>query len=215
MNKLFVFMGIEKAQDMFSPYIPNLVTSVIIDIHNDNNLDIVTRELKQSLGEEYEVMGWNEILTEMVQQIQSDNAGGIIMLAILYLIVAFGILGTVMMMTMERRKEFAIMVSVGMQRLKLAVVVIIETILIGLLGVVMGIIAGIPALNYLFLHPIPLTGDTAEMMLEYNLDPIMPFAIDNFIYTNQGITVLILALLAALYPLVFVFRFKILKALRS
>ena len=116
MNNLFVFMGIENAQEMFSPYFPQLVTSIIIDIKNDNKLDKVKNELSQRLGDNYEVMGWNEILKEMVQQIQSDNGGGIIMLAILYLIVAFGIIGTVMMITMERRKEFAILVSVGMRR---------------------------------------------------------------------------------------------------
>ena len=155
------------------------------------------------------------MLPEIVQQIEGDNIGGIIMLAILYLIVAFGIFGTVLMMTMERRKEFAIMIAVGMHRWKLAIVVCIETIMIGLMGVASGMIACFPFLKYLYHNPIPLKGEMADMMLEFNIEPIMPFSLETFIFTNQGVTILILACLAAIYPIVFVIRFKILKAMRS
>jgi hypothetical protein len=40
--------------------------------------------------------------SEIVQQIQTDNIGGQIMLGILHLIVGFGIFGTIVMMTNER-----------------------------------------------------------------------------------------------------------------
>lgn len=215
LNNLMAYMSLSTVQETFSPYHPGLISSLTIDLENDDDLEEEAEKLNILLGTNYEVMSWEKMLPEIVQQIDGDNVGGIIMLAILYLIVAFGILGTVLMMTMERRKEFAIMVAVGMHRSKLAVVVCIETIFIGFMGVVAGIIASLPMLKYLYHNPIPLTGETAEMMLEYNIEPVMPFSLELFIFTSQGMTILILAFLAALYPIVFVNRFKILKAMRS
>lgn len=208
-------MSLSKVQEVFAPYHPNLISALVIDLNNNKDLDEEAKEIHKLLGSKYEVMSWSTMLPEIVQQIEGDNVGGIIMLAILYLIVAFGIFGTVLMMTMERKKEFAIMVAVGMHREKLAIVVCIETIMIGLMGVFSGIIACFPFLKYLYHNPIPLTGETADMMLEFNIEPIMPFSLETFIFTNQGMTILILATLAALYPIVFVIRFKILKAMRS
>ena len=215
LNNLMAYMSLGKVQEVFAPYHPGLISALVIDLKNKNNLEAEANTLNKLIGSNYEVMPWTTMLPEVVQQIDGDNVGGIIMLAILYIIVAFGIFGTILMMTMERRKEFAIMVAVGMHRSKLAIVVCIETIIIGLLGIASGIIASLPFLQYLYYHPIPLTGDTAEMMLEYNMEPVMPFSLEMFIFTNQGITILSLALITAIYPIVFVNRFKILKAMRS
>lgn len=215
LNNFIAYMSLSNVQEVFAPYHPGLVSSLVIDLKNDKNLELEAEEINSLLGSKYEVMPWTIMLAEIVQQIEGDNVGGLIMLAILYLIVAFGIFGTVLMMTMERRKEFAIMVAVGMHRGKLAIVVCFETLMIGLMGVVSGIIASLPLLQYLNRNPIPLKGEAAEMMLEFNIEPIMPFSLELFIFSNQGITILILAFITALYPIIYVNRFKILKAMRS
>ncbi|MFN8135626.1 MAG: hypothetical protein U0Z17_10545 [Bacteroidales bacterium] len=59
-------------------------------------------------------MPWQEMLVELVQYIKSDNASGLIMLAILYSRWA-GVFGTVVMMTSERTREFGIMIAIGMK----------------------------------------------------------------------------------------------------
>ncbi len=216
LNNYIAYMSLKKVQAEFSPYHDNLVSALVIDLKNDNDLKLEAKKIKASIGSNYEVMEWDVMLPEVKQQIQGDNVGGIIMLGILYLIVAFGILGTVLMMTIERKKEFAIMAAVGMHRLKLGFVVFFETIFIGLLGVVSGIIVGIPILTYLNYNPIPLHGEEmAEMMLEFNMEPVLPFSLNSSIFSNQGIIILILASLAAIYPVAYVFFFRILKAMRS
>lgn len=215
LNNLLAYMSLSKVQETFAPYHPGLVSALVLEVDDDKDLALTANEINATIGTNYEVMPWTVMQPEVVQQIAGDNVGGIIMLAILYLVVAFGILGTILMMTMERRKEFAIMVAVGMHRGKLAIVVCIETIFIGLLGIVSGILVSLPFLQYLYYNPIPITGETAELMLEFNQEPVMPFSLETTIFTNQGITILVLALLTAIYPIVFVNRFKILKAMRS
>ena len=60
------------------------------------------------------------------------------MIAVLYLLIGFGIFGTIMMMVAERKREMGVMVAIGMQKTKLASILFFETIYIGLIGVLAG-----------------------------------------------------------------------------
>lgn len=215
LNNFIAYLSIKKVQKEFAPYHPNLISALVVDLHDGEELNEKAAEINELIGSKYEVMEWQKMLPDVVQQIEGDDIGGVVMLAILYIIVAFGILGTVLMMTMERRKEFAIMVAVGMHRWRLAIVVFFETIFIGILGVISGILVSLPFLNYLYKNPIPMAGEMANMMLEFNMEPEIPFSLEPYIFTNQGIAIFVLAAIAALYPVVFAIRFRILKAMRS
>ena len=215
LNNLMLYMHLDQAQETFSPYHPELISALVVELKEVDDLSLEARRINDLIGYNYIVMSWEEMLTEIVQQIEGDNAGGIVMLGILYLIVAFGIFSTVLMMTAERKREFAIMVAVGLNRGKLAIITLIETVMIALLGVGSGILVSIPFLQFLYYNPIPLTGEMADMMLEHNYEPIMPFSIEYQIFTNQGIIVLAVAFFTSLYPIIFVNRFKLLKAMRK
>ncbi|MEN8193660.1 MAG: FtsX-like permease family protein [Bacteroidota bacterium] len=213
MNSQLVYMNLNTGQDFYAAY--SRVTSYSIMINDPEELDNIAADISDKIGDEYEVMTWEELNEEMVQAIQSDNIGGIIMLGILYIVIAFGVFGTVMMMTMERRKEFAIMVAVGMQKTKLFAIVFIETLMIGAVAIIISIITSLPLLTYLHKNPIPLEGELKEAMLQFGMDPIWPFSVDASIFTNQTITIIFIAILAILYPLSKILKLDILKSMRS
>lgn len=211
-NGSLIFMTLENAQYTFSPYVPNLVTSIAIDLKDKDEMEETRAQIQSLISDKYDVMLWGEMMVEIVQSIQSDNVSGIIMLGILYMIVGFGLLGTVLMMTMERRREMAVMISVGLQRSRLAIILVIESVVLAILGVIIGILISYPFVYYLYLHPIPLEDELAEMMATYNMEPVIPFSIDFSIFYNQALVIFILALLIALYPLVTAFRLKLIQA---
>jgi ABC-type antimicrobial peptide transport system permease subunit len=110
------------------------------------------------------------------------------------MIIAFGIFGTVLMMMMERRKEFGVIVAIGMQKYKLSYVLILETVLLGLVGVISGIAVSIPITWYFIFHPIPFTGQAAETMLQMGFEPVMSFSMTPSVFYNQAVTILIFIL---------------------
>jgi len=211
-NSSLIFMTLENAQNTFSPYVPNLVTSIAIDLEDKEKMEETRAQIQSQISDKYDVMLWGEMMVEIVQGIQSDNVSGIIMLGILYMIVGFGLLGTVLMMTMERKREMAVMISVGLQRSRLAIILVMESVVLAILGVIIGILISYPFVFYLYLHPIPLEDELAEMMATYNMEPVIPFSMDFSIFYNQALVIFILALLIALYPLVTAFRLKLIKA---
>ncbi len=213
LNKQLVLMPLKEAQYYYAS--ENRLTSLSIMLKDPEELDKTLTYLKSKLGNKYEVMPWQEMNKEMVQAIESDNIGGIIMLAILYMVIGFGVFGTVMMMTMERKKEFAVMIAVGMQKSKILLMVIYETVLLGILAILLGIVFTYPVLLYLHYNPIPLSGEIAESMKLFGAEPILPFSIKPDIFINQTISVIIIAFVAVFYPLSVILKFNVLKAMRS
>lgn len=213
LDRTVVYMNITKCQELFSA--PDRLTSIVIMVKSNKEMPGIKNELISSLGSNYEVMDWKEINTILMKQIDSDRASGMIIKGVLYMIIAFGIFGTVLMMMLERRKEFGVIIAIGMQKFKLSYVLILETILLGLVGVIAGIAVSIPITWYFTLHPIPFTGQAAETMLQMGFEPIMSFSMVPSVYYNQGITILIFTLIIGLYPLLNINRLKINKALHS
>ncbi len=159
-------------------------------------------------------MTWTEMSPEIEQQIQSDRVSGIFMIAILYMIIAFGVFGTVLMMTEERKREYAIMIAIGTQKTKLMVISIYETILMNFLAILLGIALSIPIVYYFHFNPIRLTGESADAMLKFGMEPIMPTLISIRIFLNQTMVVLAIVVAASSYPLVAVFKMSVIKSLR-
>lgn len=213
LNKQLIVMPLAEAQYYYAT--ENRLTSLSLMLTDAENITETVTFLKNNLPDDYEVMAWDEMNPDLVQAIESDNIGGIFMLGILYTVIGFGVFGTIMMMTMERKKEFAVLVSVGMQKTKLLLVVIFETILIGIVAIVLGLIAAYPVLLYLYHNPLPLTGDLAASMEIFGIEPILPFSVKPGIFLNQALTVIGIAIVAVAYPLSVILKFDVMKALRS
>jgi ABC-type lipoprotein release transport system permease subunit len=213
LDRSLVCMDIKNCQELFSAR--DLLTSMVIMVHDNDDVAPAKDKLVKSLGSELEVMDWQEMNQLLLKQIESDRAQGVITKGILYMIIAFGILGTVMMMVAERKKEFGVMLAVGMQKYKLISIVILETLFMGMIGVMAGIIASIPLLFYFLYNPIPLTGQAEEMMLQMGFEPAMFFSMAPSVFYDQALTIFIFTLIIGIYPAVNIRNLDIMHALRS
>ncbi len=208
-----IFMSIQVAQELYSAQ--GKITSWIVDIKDSEKMKKVAKEIKELLpAQEYEVMTWQEMLLELYQQYVSDEGGAVIMLAILYLIVGFGIFGTAMMMINERRYELAIMIALGMQRWRTGILLSTELFFISIIGLVGGVLISLPVLYYFHLHPITFTGQMAEAYKAFGMEPIMTVAWKTNYIIHQVENVFIITVLVLIYPVYSVFRLNIIKALK-
>ena len=214
LDRRIVFMPLRHAQDFYGA--ENMLTSLVINVFDSDDLAPTKKHLTAMLDQElYEIMDWKELNPALVQQIQSDQAGGYIMLGVLYMIVGFGVLGTLIMMTTERRREFGVMVAVGMQKKRLGVMLTVEMLLMGIIGVATGILGSLPVIGYLVRNPIRFTGEYAEMFEQYGFEPIMPARFEGYYFAGQSTVVMVIFILAIIYPVLSVLRLKEIKALRS
>jgi len=214
LDNRMIYLSLPASQGLFSA--DNRLTSIAFNVTDGTTYEQDAIRLKAKIDPDlYEVMTWKEMMPDVVQQIQADNASGLIMLSILYLIVGFGTFGTILMLFSERTKEFGMMIAIGMQKFKLIRVVVAELFLVGLLGLVAAVVAAIPLMYYFHVHPIPITGELAETTIQMGFEPIMPTAWETSYFLGQSLTIVVIMLVVMILPIVKITRLNVINALRK
>lgn len=219
------FRAVEMDQQMILMDLPScqyflgaqdLVSAYLIDFENYRHSSPIAAALHSSLGrEDLEIMPWTELFPEMEQAIQADASGGKIMMFILYLVIGFGLLGTVLMMTAERQREMGVLVAVGMKRGRLALMTLVESCLLGVIGALAGILLVRPLQWRLHEHPIPLSDNMAQTMEESGFEAVIPASLNWGISLEHALIIFVLTLLIGLYPVFRILRLQPVNAMRS
>lgn len=200
MDNGVVYANLQTVQQFIE--MPDGYSGILISLKNDKKLNKTMNMVTNTiLSDDYEVLPWHVTMKQLLQSAESDKAFSKLILVILYLIVGFGIFGTVIMMTNERRREFTMIISLGMQRQKVKMMIAVEMLLMTLIGVALSLVFTVPVACWFAVHPIEMSGEMAKAYISYGMEPVMPFSTDLMIFINQIVTVLALALLAIIYPL--------------
>ena len=202
MNDAFVYLPLLAAQYYLNA--ENRLTSISLGIDNPENGNIIVNDLKTTIGQKYEVMAWQEMMPEIANHIRADGFSFYVFSGILYLIIGFGLFGTLLMMTVERTHEFGMLIAIGMKKSKLKIILWGETLMITLLGVVLGMLLSLPSVFYLQEKPIRFSGEIAKAYEQFGFEAIFPAEFNLAIFFNQSLIILCMALLIGLYPLWFV-----------
>jgi putative ABC transport system permease protein len=211
LNNNAIYMSLPAAQWFYMA--DDRLTSIIIMPERARHTDRLASDLRAEIdGEWYAVLTWEQLLSDLLALMKFDMAGGMVMMMILYIVITFGLFGTILTMMIERQREFAMLISLGMKRSRLAAVCFLESFFISVSGIVAGILIAIPIVIYFYYNPIPLTGEMAEAIMEYGFEPVLPFSIDPSLFAKQARIVLILAFFVGLYPIYKVFRLNIMNA---
>ncbi len=212
-NNQLVYMNLAKAQWFYAA--DQLITSVALVIDDPDDAPKITQQIKKIYsGESYEVMDWKELVPDLVQSIELDNISGKVMLWILYLVIGFGMFGTYLMMTAERQYEFGVMISVGMKRLQLQTIVLLEITMMTAIGVLVGIMLSLPALTYFHFNPIYFGEEAAKAIEKFGVEAVYAFSLDPVIFTNQAYAIFIMAIVLAGYPIWSIHKMKPVESMR-
>jgi ABC-type lipoprotein release transport system permease subunit len=162
-----------------------------------------------------EVHTWSERMPELVQIIFLDDAGMYILLVILVIVVGFGIFNTILMAVLERKREFGVLLALGLGPSAVFRIVYLESLLLAAVGLVIGLAAALPLVLYFQAHPIELTGEAAGAMELFGFEPLMTWKLKPLNPIGSAITILGVAVAAALYPAVKASRGRPVDVLRS
>ena len=212
LNNVSGFMPLGIAQDFLSAH--GMLSRLIISKADYGDEEALAESLKEKLGETYEVMTWREMMPELEQIIQADSAGGLVMVFILYMIITFGIFGTVLMMTQERKYEFGVVVSIGMKKLKLMITMIYETIFLTSIGVLAGILCSRPIVIYYHNKPFRFPEEQVKMIENQGFEAVIPFMSSYEIPITHGLTIFFISILICIYPIITIYKLNPIKAMK-
>ena len=193
-----LFMTLSESQRFLSA--PNRFTHYLINIEDSKHLNKVANQVKQLVhNKPMKARTWEEVLPGLKQGLELDSNSGLLIVGILYMIVAFGMFGTIIMLYNERLFEFGILNAIGMHKKTLIFVTQIELIILTIIGIIIGNIVSLPFLFYFNANPIELKGNTAKGMIEQGFEPYLGSGLYPEVFINNSLLILVISFFATLY----------------
>lgn len=212
MNLMLVYMPLELAQEYSSAF--GMFSAFMLNIDDKSETNRIASELKSKLGNNYEIMTWDEMIPEVFNGLKIDTTIFSLLSFCLFLIVGFGIIGTIIMMAIERKKEFGMLQAIGLQKTQIQTVIFLESLMLGVTGIIIGLSIAIPFMIFMYYHPIPLTGEGAKSFEAMGAEPVMQFGIKPKLWALMSFIVFCIMIIASLFPIQFIKKLKVSEALK-
>lgn len=122
---------------------PDCVTQLGVILASGDHQAAVRRNLESfpAVGS-LAVRSWQEITPDLAAHVRLDRAANWVFQGLLLVIILFTILNTLLMSCLEREKEFAVLLALGTPPGFLKAQLLLETVVLGLLGCVLGGLLG-------------------------------------------------------------------------
>ena len=217
LDRSLALVSLADAQEFFA--YGDRVTEVALLAEDGDAVGAVTAAARDALAEHdggrFEVHPWYELMPQLEQLIFLDDAGMFLMLAILVVVVAFGILNTILMSVLERTRELGVLLALGLRPSAVFRLVYVESMLLAAVGLAIGMALAIPAVLWFQAHPVPLGEEMAGMMELFGMEPVMTWKLKPLNPLGSTLTIFAVAALAATYPAWKASRGRPVDALRS
>ncbi len=176
-----------------------VVNEVAILLHNLDDVSAFRDELQREFAGN-EIRTWAEISPDLSFMNEFTGLMMMILLIIILMALAFGLLNTMLMTIFERTRELGVLISVGMSKKRVFMMILLETTFLVISGAVFGSTLGALTVNSTNRTGVDLTGFGADAFSDFGFEPIIYPSLDNSYYLYLAILVLITSFLASVYP---------------
>jgi ABC-type lipoprotein release transport system permease subunit len=195
-DRMSVYLPLREAQSLF--VLDSKVHEIIVIVdYLDEVRDIATAITHKLDDSTLAVAPWQEFASSFYKAMKADKQGAWIMLSIITLVVAIGVLNTVLMTVLERRREYGVLRAIGTSPGEIIRMVLYEVAIMAVISLIVGAALGLLGNYLLSAHGVtldnPLTYggvEFTEMRGEINLRS----------FTIPAVTVFTVALVVSLFP---------------
>lgn len=183
-------------------------------LYNDKDLLYVQTQLKKILPNHL-IENWRQISPESELMIKTVDSYSYVIIVIIMFALAFGIINTMMMSVLERTREIGMMMAIGLSRIGMIFLVFLETMLLTIIGVPVGLGIGWIVINYFNKKGLDLSGMGKDLMSSFGYSTIIypEFPFDKLIGVIT--IVIVVAILSCLMPVIKTLKLRPVVALRN
>lgn len=178
---------------------PEAAHEIAINLVDNAIIDSTLIQVKAISGNTLDVKSWKELSPEMNYLTESMDLFMYIFIIIILLALLFGIINTMLMVVMERTKEIGMLMAIGMNKIKVFSMIVLESVLLSLTGGVLGIVIGALTSKFGETHPLDLSL-WAQGYEQMGYDAFVYSKLDPEMIINVTILVFITGVVAAIYP---------------
>jgi putative ABC transport system permease protein len=137
-----------------------------------------------------------------------------IYLVIILLALVFGIINTMLMTILERFRELGMLMAIGMNKLRVFLMIVLETVFLSFVGVPLGLLLGWGTISYFGKQGLNLSAFSESLQM-YGMSDMTYFDLNPAVYWQVPMMVGFTALLASIYPALKAIRLKPVEAIRK
>ena len=157
------------------------------------------KENLQFMAQDKEVLSWNELSPELGYLNDFMDLYMYIFIVIILFALLFGIVNTMLMAILERVKEIGMLMAIGMNKMRIFLMIMLEAVFLSLSGGIAGVVSGALISKYFENRPIDLSV-WGEVYTDLGYDPYVYTSLKWPLLINVTILVLLTGILAAVYP---------------
>jgi lipoprotein-releasing system permease protein len=140
-DQTLVVMGIGEAQKFFE--LPGAVTNIEMRVKDVNQSRQIADRIQRRLGFPYFAEDWTRLWPNLFSALQLEKTVYFLVLLLMVLIGAFNIVSTLVMVVMEKKKDIAILRSMGATQQSIRKIFLLKGCLIGVIGTILGVVLGL------------------------------------------------------------------------
>jgi ABC-type lipoprotein release transport system permease subunit len=166
-DRMTVYLHIEDAQELF--VLHGRAHEIAIIGEDIGEVRDLSRTLESSIDNpELEVAPWQVFAETFYRSMQADKQGNYITQLIIMIIVAVGVLNTVLMSVLERTREYGLLKALGTKPVQIFFLIFLEVSILAAMSIICGAGTGIAA-NYILSHhgiPLPIEVDVGGYIFD-------------------------------------------------
>ena len=175
-----------------------IIHEVAVRLTSVQVMDPVVKELR-SMYKDLSVETWKQLAPELdlmygTLELELNIFLGIILFALL-----FGITNTMLMSVMERIRELGVLMAVGMKRIRVFILIIIETIFLSISGGIVGMILGAASIWLTAQKGINLSL-FSQGLSSYGISSHLFPSLPTDFYSTLFVMIIVTAIISAIYP---------------
>jgi lipoprotein-releasing system permease protein len=188
----WAYTSMKAAQQALS--LDDVVNAVEVKLDDMNFASQVAAEAAKVIGPKLAATTWLEQNRQLMSALQMEKAVTVITIGLIELVAALNILITLVMMVMEKYRDIAVLISMGARREQVRNIFLMEGLIIGVVGTVIGLIAGYSLCFFADKYRWVRLDETVYAL---SFVPFEPRAIEGVLVAAAAIFV---SFLATLYP---------------
>ena len=187
----FGFIRLKDAQQLFGE--PDVISVISFKVDNLNHAGRIGKEIEATAGPGFQTTNWKVQNRELFRALNLEQVVTFIVIGLIVCVAALNILIALTMMVMEKTKDIAVLMSLGVEPGQVRRIFLMQGFLISLVGTVLGLIFGYSISIFGAHYHFPLSAEV------YSIDylPFAPRLIDGVVVAAVSLGV---SLLATLYP---------------
>jgi len=202
-----VYVDLFEAQRFFDQ--GDSVTGVEVTVHDIETAPATARRIRQVLGGgPYHTVDWQMLNAPLFTALQTQKVVLAVVFAVVIGVAAFNIIATLVMMVFDKRREIAILKSMGASHPAILRIFVYAGMVVGAYGVAIGLTIGIGIC--LLLDKVGWPLDPKEYLIDH-----LPVTIDWLSFALTAVIAFVICLLATIWPSLSAARLRPVDGLRD